>query len=105
MNRLDEYSKVSTYFYQTASTVDGMAWLIGCAAALVSLIDIFLGFHIVPLRDVENTEKSIALLSFSPLLIFLFLVCLRQIPLNQYGFSAWLRAAFCLFAFVKINFQ
>lgn len=103
MNRLDEYSKVSTYFYQTVSTIDGMAWLAGCAAALVSLIDIFFGFHIVPLRDIENTEKSIALLSFSPLLIFLFLVCLRQLPFNQSRFSTWFRAALCLFAFVKIN--
>lgn len=103
MNRIDEYSKVSTYFYQTVSTIDGVAWLAGCAVALISLIDILLGFHIVPLRDAANTEKSIALLSFSPLLIFLFLVCLRQLPFNQSKLSAWLRAVLCLFAFIKIN--
>lgn len=104
MDRLEEFSKATTYIHQSIKTIDGMAWLAGCAASLICLLDIFFGFNFVPLRNAVNIEKSIALLLFSPLLIFLILVCLRQLPFNQSIFSSWFRAAVCLFVFVKINF-
>lgn len=104
MTRIDERLGVGSYLKQTILTVDGLCWLAICGASILCLLDILLGFYLIPLRDIAKPSKAVTQLLFSPLLVFLILVWLRQLPLSGYRAATWIRVALCIFAFLIINF-
>lgn len=104
MNHIDENLDVTTYFKESLRTVDGLAWLAVSIASVFCLMDIFFEINLIPLRDAAKPGKAIALLVVTPLLVFLFLVRLRQLPFGSYTFSSLLRACVCIYAFLAINF-
>jgi hypothetical protein len=102
--RIDERLSVGTYLKATTGTADGLAWIVVCITSVICFLDILLGIHIIPLREVANPSKAIVLLLFSPLLGFLILVWLRQLPFNNYQLATWIRAVLCIITFLIINF-
>lgn len=104
MTRIDERLGVGAYLSATMKTVDGMAWIMTCLASALCLIDISLGTNLIPLRDMAKPSKALTLLLFSPLLIFLILVWLRQLPFGSYRTAIWIRAICCVAVFLLINF-
>lgn len=104
MNHIDENLDVTTYFKESLRTIDGLAWVAVSVASMLCLLDVYFETNLIPLRDVAKPDKAIALLAVTPLLIFLFLVRLRQLPLENYTFSSLFRACVCIYAFLIINF-
>lgn len=104
MNHIDENLDVTTYFKESLRTIDGLAWLAVSVASVLCLLDVYLETNLIPLRDATKPEKAIALLVVTPLLVFLFLVRLRQLPFGSYSLSSLLRACVCIYAFLAINF-
>ncbi|MGD7460575.1 hypothetical protein ACQCQI_10320, partial [Ralstonia pseudosolanacearum] len=67
-------------------------------------IGLIFGYVLAPIRDIGDKPKAIVLLLSSPLLIFLILVRLRQLPFSDNKASPFIRAALCIAAFLTINF-
>lgn len=103
MKPFNEQLDIRTYLKKSMRTVDGLAWLATCVASIFCLLDILIGTSIIPLRDASRPSKAATLLLFSPLLIFLLLVWVRQFPLKSM-IMPWIGAALCVFAFLLINF-
>ncbi len=104
VNRIDENISVTTYLKLTARTIDGQAWLATCIASLILAIGLSFDAALGPLRDLGNKPKAMILLLSSPLIIFLILVWLRQLPFSSYKISTFMRAALCIMAFLALNF-
>lgn len=104
MTRIDERLNVGAYLRATMGTADGMAWIVVCVASFLCILDISLGTNIIPLRNVAKPSKALTLLLFSPLLVFLILIRLRQLPFGVYRLAMWARASLCVVAFLIINF-
>jgi hypothetical protein len=104
MERIDEQLSVTAYLRASNRTPDGIAWLIVSCASALSLLDIWLGTDLIPLRNAQDIGKAATLLVFSPLLVFLYLVRFRQYIFINYGFSVWFRTSLCLMVFFMINF-
>jgi hypothetical protein len=102
--RIDERLSVGTYLRATTGTADGLAWIVVCITSVICFINVLLGLHIIPLRDVDKPSKALVLLLFSPMLVFLILVWLRQLPFNNYQLAMWIRAVLCIITFLIINF-
>ena len=100
----DEHLPLHVYFKNLVRTPDGIAWIVTCIGAAVALADLLIGTNFVPLRDGASKSKAVVLLMFSPLLVFLFLIVLRQLPFARYAIAAWIRAAICIACFLAINF-
>ena len=95
---------ISIYLRKTIFMADGLAWIGICIAALICGLDIFFGTKIFPIRDITDPEGTIVLLLFSPILIFIILILLRQLPFSNHRISLWMRVIFCVFSFLVINF-
>lgn len=104
MTRIDEQLEIKIYLRETLCTVDGMAWFIVSLTSIICLLDILFGTNVIPLRDSAKPAKAATLLLFSPLLVFLILVRLRQLPFGAYRTAMWIRACLCIAAFLIINF-
>lgn len=101
---MDEKLDVTNYVQKLARTVDGIAWLATCALSLLAAIDMSLGLGLVPLRERADAPKAAVLIVASPILTFLVLVVLRQLPLSRGQFAAAMRAAVVLAFYLLINF-
>lgn len=104
MSHIDERSHVTEYLRETTKTIDGLGWLVTCLLTLLFLLDVYFGTNIIPLRDASKPEKAMTLLMFSPILIFLILVWLRQFPFGRNVIASLIRAVLCIFVFLIINF-
>ncbi len=100
----DEHVTVSQYFRLIRYSVDGIAWLLTCFASFLGVMDLLLRINIMPLRDASDPSKAMVLLLFSPVLVLLILIVLRQLPLSKTMASSWFRAVACVFAFLVLNF-
>lgn len=105
MAHIDENLDVTTYFKESARTIDDLAWMAVCVASMLCLLDIYLETNLIPLRDANNQGKAIALLISTPILIFLWLVRARQtLWFEDYFISSVFRAILCVAGFFVINF-
>ena len=102
--RIDERMPISAYMRAFIKELDGQAWALVSIASLLVLIDVLAGTHFVPIRERADFGKSLVQLAFTPLLSFLVITMLRQLPLSSGGLSAWMRALACLGTFLIINF-
>lgn len=102
--RIDERLPISAYIKSFIKEIDGKAWIFVSIASLIALIDISAGTKLVPIRETTDFGKSLVLLAFTPLLVFLVVTMLRQLPLSSGRFSAWVRALACLGTFLILNF-
>lgn len=102
--RIDERMPVSVYIKAFVKEIDGKAWIFVSIASLIALIDVLAGTKLVPIRETIDFGKSLVLLVFTPLLAFLVVTMLRQLPLSSGIFSAWVRALACLGTFLILNF-
>jgi positive regulator of sigma E activity len=66
--------------------------------------DLFAGTNVIPLREAGRPAKAAVLLMFTPLLAFLAMVSLRQLPFAEVRLVVWVRAALCAALFLIINF-
>jgi len=96
MTRIDERLGVATYLRATMKTVDGLAWFIVSIASMICFLDVLFGANVIPLRDSADSSKAVVLLLFSPLLVFLILVWLRQFPFGVNRIAMWIRAGLCV---------
>jgi hypothetical protein len=104
MNQFNESMDIQDYLKQSLRTVDGLAWIAVCIVSLLCLADVLLEINVFPLREISRPNKAVTLLLFSPLLVFLILVLLRQLPFKAGRIMSWIRAVFCVFSFLVINF-
>jgi hypothetical protein len=104
MRRIDERLGVAAYLKASMKTVDGLAWIVVSIASMICLLDALLGTDVIPLRDSADSSKVVVLLLFSPLLVFLILVWLRQFLFSVNRIAMWTRAGLCVAAFLIINF-
>ncbi|AXW39696.1 hypothetical protein CJO96_15810 [Ralstonia solanacearum] len=104
MTKISEHISVTAYIKATTRTIDGLAWISVCITSLVLAIGLIFGYVLAPIRDIGDKPKAIVLLLSSPLLIFLILVRLRQLPFSDNKASPFIRAALCIAAFLTINF-
>jgi hypothetical protein len=104
MNYIEEKLPLLTHIKKTTKTMDGWALILICMASFLCILDIIFNTGFIPLRDSDEPSKALLLLLFSPFLIFLILVRLRQFPFSEYYFASFIRAILCIFAFLLINF-
>ena len=104
MTQIDENLDLSTYLKRSVKTVDGATWVAICIATVVCLADVLIGTNWLPLREIPRPGKAVTLLLFTPLLVFLILIVLRQLPFRLNQVMVWIRAALCIFAFLMLNF-
>lgn len=104
MSQINENLDVSTYFKRSAKTLDGATWVAIFFATVVCLADVMIGTNWLPLREILRPGKAVTLLLFTPLLVFLILIVLRQLPFRLNQVMVWIRAALCIFAFLILNF-
>lgn len=104
MTRISEQLGVRPYLIATIKTLDGKAWILCCIASVICLLDRLFEINMIPLRDSADAPKAITLLLFSPLLVFLVLIWLRQLPIGFNRSFEWIRAVFCIVFFLLINF-
>ncbi len=102
--RIDERMPVSAYIRSFVKELDGQVCVFISIASLLVLIDLLAGTQLVPIREKTDFGKSLVLLGFTPLLSFLVITMLRQLPLSSGRFSAWIRAMACLGTFLILNF-
>lgn len=81
-----------------------MVWLMLSVCALIFAIDLTVGTSVVPLRDVARPGKAVTILLFTPLLIFVAIAMLRQLPFSESRFAASMRALVCVGFFLVLNF-
>ncbi|MDR3054816.1 MAG: hypothetical protein LBU53_05360 [Zoogloeaceae bacterium] len=84
--------------------IDGKAWIVTLFFSLVIFIDLLIGTKFIPVRKHDDFNTAVTLLSFSPLLIFVVLVWLRQLPFTSSRYSGWFRVIVCFWMFFGINF-
>jgi len=101
---LEEEMLVSKYMKTLVRNIDGMAWILVAIASVVMLVDVFAGMKIIPIRDTEDFAKTIVLIIFTPILSFLLIVVLRQLPLSSLALFEWARAVVCLGTLLILNF-
>ena len=101
---MDERLPVKEYFRRLPGSPDGVAWLLILVAAIVGVIDAATGTGLLPLREIPNTAKTVTLLAFSPVLTFLLLVVMRQMPCSSSRTWVWLRTATLIVFFLLTNF-
>ena len=104
MMELDERLPVLTYLRRSLTSVDGVAWGALLAMSIVCGADLLFRTNLIPLRGVANPAKAAVLLAFSPLITFLVMVALRQVPFSALNVSAWIRAAALAVIFLILNF-
>ncbi len=102
--RIDERMPVSAYIKAFINEIDGKAWVFVSIASLITLIDVLAGTKLLPIRETTDFGKALVLLAFTPLLSFLVVTMLRQLPLSSGIFSTWVRAMACLGTFLILNF-
>lgn len=100
----DETLPISAYFRRMVTTPDGIAWIAVCVLSVAFLLDLLLNLEFIRLRDVADPGKAMFLLIVSPVLTFLILIRLRQLPFSSVWFASWVRGILCLAAFLLINF-
>lgn len=101
---IDERMPVSVYMKACSKEIDGKAWGIVSIASLVALIDVLAGTQLLPIREKSDFGKAVVLLLFTPLLSFLVIKMLRQLPLASRTFYVWIRAIACVGTFLILNF-
>lgn len=104
MKHIDEKLEFATYVMRSLKTIDGAAWVAVCIATVACLADVFFAGNWLPLREALRPNKAVTLLLFSPVLVFLTLVTLRQLPFRLSLIMAWMRAVICIFIFLLLNF-
>ena len=100
----DEQLPVFTYIRRSLHAIDGRTWAGLCFLTFLCAIDLIFDLKLIPLREVAKPGKAAVLLAFTPLLLFLILVVLRQLPFASNAIANWLRAAVCIAVFMIINF-
>lgn len=101
---MDEDMPFLQYMRQFVTTGDGAAWVVICITTALFAIDLFAGTNAIPLRDKDNPEKAAVLLAFSPLILFLLIVRLRQIYFSMARMSIVIRVLTSIVVFLLINF-
>ena len=101
---IDERLPVGIYIRRILRTVDGRVWAALCLATVLCGLDLLAGTNLIPMRDAAKPTKATVLLAFTPLLVFLAMVSLRQLPFASTSLAAWIRAALCIAFFLIINF-
>lgn len=96
----DERLALSAYLRMTVKTVDGLAWLLTCIVALLCVLDLALKTNLLPFAP----SNGYVILLFSPLMVFLVMVNLRQLPFSRLIIFAWIRAIACILLFIVLNF-
>lgn len=104
MKRIDERASVTDYLKASLHTIDGLTWVFVCLASALCLLDVTAGLNVIPLRETKDFGKAVVLLLFTPLITFLMLVWLRQLPLGRNSVSSLIRSAMCFASFLAINF-
>ncbi|WP_157160228.1 hypothetical protein [Cupriavidus sp. BIS7] len=104
MTRIDENIGVKEYFVASSKTLDGLVCFVLSSLSLLMAVGLLLGYEFLPLRVANGDGKKIVLLMSSPILLFLILVRLRQLPFSDGGFSVVIRAVLCAAFFWFINF-
>lgn len=85
-------------------SIDGVVLLVICFISLLLCIDVFVGESYAPLRDANNPSKAIILLVFSPILSFLLMLRLRQLPFSDSFLVHSIRVVLPIALFIVINF-
>lgn len=101
---MDERMSISAYMKQFVRAIDGKAWLLVSAISLLTLVDVVAGTGAVPIREKSDFGKAVVLLAFTPLLSFLIVTMLRQLPFSQKKYSAWMRSVVCVGTLLFLNF-
>jgi hypothetical protein len=102
--RIERGMPFSAYMRAFLKEADGRMWAFVSIADFLVLIDVLTGTQFAPIREQADFGKAIVLLAFSPLLLFLTIAVLQQLPLSSRRFSSWMRALVCLGAFLILNF-
>lgn len=102
--KIDERLGVVAYVRLLLQEIDGRVWLAITLGSLISLLDYVSGLNIIPLREASDFGKTVVLLLFTPLIIFLVITTLRQLPFSSSVIASFGRALFCIFVFLLLNF-
>jgi len=95
---------VSKYMKVLARDIDGMSCIFVLFASLVMLFDVLADMKIIPIRETADFGKAVVLIIFTPILSFLLIVVLRQLPLSAMTLSMWMRTVLCLGTLLVLNF-
>jgi hypothetical protein len=95
---------ISIYIKQSLRMIDGITWAILCVLTALCAIDLFFQLNAIPLREVAKPGKAAVLLAFTPLIVFLTMIVLRQLPFAGKTVASWFRAVACIIVFLIINF-
>jgi len=101
---VDGRISVLAYTKLLIDEVDGKAWVLTIFAFLIALLDLLAETNVLPIRDREDFGKALVLLIFSPLITFLVVTMLRQLPFSSKSYAKWMRAIACIGVFLILNF-